>query len=222
MTGLSQARSESPSTATDPRLQPIFIQREQHRWRSADYHRISCLFLIKQHVQYCSYNGGSQLKKNCPKHNRKCNGCNVGWPALSSRSLEHCDLIIYKVILGLLPSYLQQNIFQKGVKNYGLRSQDYYLLSIPKVRTNMCKWAFSYAAPFDWINYILSLCLKELVSLNDFRCILKDLVVESPDCKLFWVNCVCKRMHFVVCVTRCAVYLGQDPVVNEILNLKSF
>ncbi len=25
------------------------------------------------------------------------------------------------------------------------------------------------------------LCLKELVSLNDLRCILKDLVVESPD-----------------------------------------
>ncbi len=27
--------------------------------------------------------------------------------------------------------------------------------------------------------------LKELVSLNDFRCILKDLVLESPDCKCF-------------------------------------
>ncbi len=47
-------------------------------------------------------------------------------------------------------SDLQQNIFQKGVKNYGLLSQDYYLLSIPKVRTNMSKRAFSYAAPFDW------------------------------------------------------------------------
>ncbi len=29
-------------------------------------------------------------------------------------------------------------------------------------------------------------------------------------------------MHFVVCVTKCAAYLGQDPLVNEILNLKSF
>ncbi len=29
------------------------------------------------------------------------------------------------------------------------------------------------------------LCLKELVSLNDFICILKDLVVVSPDCKCF-------------------------------------
>ncbi len=143
-------------------------------------------------MQYCSYYGRSQLKKtsieSCPKHNRKCNGFNVGWvgwPALSSRSLEHCDLFIYKVILGFLPSYLQQNIFQKGVKNYGLRSQDYYLLSIPKVGTNMCKRAFSYAAPFDWNQLQDKLCLKELVSLNDFRCILKDLVVESPDCKCF-------------------------------------
>ncbi len=111
-----------------------------------------------------------------------------GWPALSSRRLKHWYLFIYKVILGLLPSYLQQNIFQKGVKNYGLHSQDYYLLSIPKVCTYMCKQAFSYAAPFDWNQLQDKLCLKELVSLNDCRCILKDLVVESPDCKCFeWI-----------------------------------
>ncbi len=109
----------------------------------------------------------------------------LGWPALSSRRLKHWYLFIYKIILGLLPSYLQKNIFQKGVKNYGLRSQDYYHLSIPKVRTNMGKRAFSYAAPIDWNQLQDKLCLKELVSLNDFRCILKDLVVESPDCKCF-------------------------------------
>ncbi len=73
----------------------------------------------------------------------------VGWLALSSRRRKHWCLFIYKVILGLLPSYLQQNIFQKGIKNYGLRSQDYYLLSIPKVHTNMGKQAFSYATPFE-------------------------------------------------------------------------
>ncbi len=33
--------------------------------------------------------------------------------------------------------------------------------------------------------------------------------------------CVCKLMYFVLCVTKCATYLGQDPLVNEILNLKS-
>ncbi len=82
-------------------------------------------------------------------------------------------------------SYLQQNIFQKGVNNYGLRSQDYYLSSIPKVCTNMGKQAFRCVAPFDWNQLQDKLCLKELVSLNYFRCILKDLVVESPDCKCF-------------------------------------
>ncbi len=34
--------------------------------------------------------------------------------------------------------------------------------------------------------------------------------------------CVCKLMYFVVSVTKCAAYLSQDPLVNEILNLKSF
>ncbi len=107
----------------------------------------------------------------------------VGWSALSYHRLKHWYVFIYKVILGLLPSYLQQNIFQKGVKNYGLRSLD--LLSIPKVRTNMGKRAFSYATSFDWNQLQDKLCLKELVSLNYFRCILKDVVVESSDCKCF-------------------------------------
>ncbi len=31
------------------------------------------------------------------------------------------------------------------------------------------------------------ICLKELVSLNDFRCIL---VVESPDCNVFGELCM--------------------------------
>ncbi len=121
----------------------------------------------------------SKLTHHCLLYSR------VGWPALSSHRLKHWYLFIYKVILGLLPSYLQQNIFQKGVKNYGLRSQDYYLLSIHKVRTNMGKRTFSYAAPFDWNQLQDKLCLKQLVSLNYFRCILKDLVEESPDCKCF-------------------------------------
>ncbi len=47
----------------------------------------------------------------------------------------------------------------------------------------MGKQAFSYAAPFDWNQLQDKLCLKEFVSLNYFRCVLKDLVVESPDCK---------------------------------------
>ncbi len=85
---------------------------------------------------------------------------------------------LYIVILGLRP-YLQQNSFQKGIKNYGLHSQDYYLLSIPKVRTNMGKRAFSYAAPFDRNQLQDKLCLKELVSQNDFKCILKYLVVVT-------------------------------------------
>ncbi len=102
--------------------------------------------------------------------------------------LKHWYLFIYKVILGLLQSYLQQNIFQKCIKNYGLCSQDYYVLSIAKVRTNIGKQAFSYAAPFDWNQLQDKLCLKGLVSLNDFRCILKDIIVESPDCKCFeWI-----------------------------------
>ncbi len=30
-------------------------------------------------------------------------------------------------------------------------------------------------------------------------------------------NIFCTNMYFVLCVTKCAAYLGQDPLVNEIL-----
>ncbi len=153
-----------------------------------DYCDIICMQTPKHRLQALDsvYHGALRFTTNSKALTHHCLlYSRVGWSELSSRRLKHWYLFIYKVILGLLPSYLQQNIFQKGVKNYGLRSKDYYLLSIPKVRINMGKRAFSYAAPFDWNQLQHTLCLKELVSLNDFRCILKDLVVESPDCKCF-------------------------------------
>ncbi len=77
-----------------------------------------------------SWNIKVHLKLKIPTHHYLLYS-RVGWPALSSRRVKHWYLFIYKVVLSLLPSYLQQ----KGIKNYGLRSQDYYLLSIPKVHS---------------------------------------------------------------------------------------
>jgi len=59
----------------------------------------------------------------------------------------HWYLIIYKAILGLLPSYLCCFMQQKIIKNYSLRSQNFYTLSVPFNRTELGKKSFIYAAP---------------------------------------------------------------------------
>ncbi len=62
----------------------------------------------------------------------------------------HCYFIIYKAILGMLPSYLCCLIKQKAVEKYFIRSQNCYTLSVAFVRSELGKKAFMYAAPSDW------------------------------------------------------------------------
>ncbi len=59
----------------------------------------------------------------------------------------HWYLIMYKAILGVFSSYLCCLIKQKAVEKYFLRSQNYYTLSVPFVRSELGKKAFIYAAP---------------------------------------------------------------------------
>ncbi len=48
-------------------------------------------------------------------------------------------IYIYKGILGLRPSYLLTYISVNNIGTYNLRSQDFFLLSVPKVRTELGK-----------------------------------------------------------------------------------
>ncbi len=99
----------------------------------------------------------------------------VGWPSLSMRRLQHWYIFIYKAILGLLPSYLLTYISVNNIGTYNLRSQDLFLLSVPKVRTELGKKAFKYAAPST---------RNKLVSLVAFKRMLTDLDV-LPD--VLWI-----------------------------------
>lgn len=57
---------------------------------------------------------------------------------------------------------------KKAKGHYALRSHDMIGLSIPRVRTDWRKPAFSYAAPTAWNALQADLRLRELVSLNSF------------------------------------------------------
>lgn len=109
----------------------------------------------------------------------------VGWFALSTRRLHHWHILIYKTILGVLPSYLQKYVIRKSTGTYQLRSEDLFLLTVPKVRTELGKRAFSYAAPFTWNQLQNELKLKELVSINSLKSLLNDVEAGSSACTCF-------------------------------------
>lgn len=61
----------------------------------------------------------------------------VGWAALGACRMTHCCTLIFKAILGLLPSFLCSYISQKGDRRRT------YMLSV----LNVCKRDFRYCAP---------------------------------------------------------------------------
>ncbi len=91
----------------------------------------------------------------------------------------HWYLIIYKAILGMLPSYLCCLIKQKIVEKYFLRSQNCYTLSVPFVRSELGKKAFMYAAPTDWNLLQSKLKLQNLLSLDHFKTVIRQMEIDS-------------------------------------------
>ena len=61
----------------------------------------------------------------------------VGWSALTTLRLNHWHILIYKAIIGFLPSYLQAYTVLKSPGNYELRSQDLVLLSTTRARIEL-------------------------------------------------------------------------------------
>lgn len=109
----------------------------------------------------------------------------VGWSSLTTRRLKHWHILIYKAILGALPLYLRMYINRKCTGSYRLRSENFFLLTVPKVRTDLGKRAFSYAAPQAWNLLQTELKLRELVSLNALKATLTDLEAGRCVCKCF-------------------------------------
>lgn len=79
----------------------------------------------------------------------------TNWPSLSVRRHIHWLIFIYKSMLDMLPSYLC-SYMSRNVSSYNLRSGNLYLLSVPTVRTELGKKAFSYAARPLGIHYSLN------------------------------------------------------------------
>ena len=111
----------------------------------------------------------STLTHDCNLYTR------VGWSSLTMRRLKHWHILIYKAIIGALPPYLRMYIHRKCTGSYRLRSENFFLLTVPKVRTELGKRAFSYAAPQAWNLLQTELKLRELVSLNTLKGTLTDL-----------------------------------------------
>ncbi len=114
------------------------------------------------------YHGALRFIKDCKFSTHHCILYNrVAWSSLAVRRKMHWYLLIYKAILGFLPSYLCCLIQQKVVVNYSLRSQSFYNLHVPSARTNLGKTAF---APSDWNSLQMKLWLNQclLVILKHF------------------------------------------------------
>ncbi len=63
----------------------------------------------------------------------------------SMRRLQHWYIFIYKATLGLLPSYLLTYISVNNIGTYNLHSEDLFLQSVPKARTELGKKTLKYA-----------------------------------------------------------------------------
>lgn len=132
------------------------------------------------------YHGALRFITNCKFSTHHCALYNiVSWPSLAVRRKMHWYLLIYKAILGFLPPYLCCMLKQKVAGNYSLRSQFLYNLHVPRVRTNLGKTAFYYAASSDWNSLQMKLMLNHLVPLSNFRQLIYALKDDLMICKCF-------------------------------------
>ena len=109
----------------------------------------------------------------------------VGLSSISIHRLRQLHILIYKAILGFLPTYILSYINQSNAGTYTLRSRDLFLLSVPKVRTELGKKAFRFPAPSAWNMLQTTLKENELVSLNTFKGKLDYLEAETSGCRCF-------------------------------------
>ena len=135
------------------------------------------------------YHGALRFVTGCKALTHRCIlYARVEWPSLAARRLIHWHIFIYKAILGLLPHYLCNYIF-KSQSNYCLRSNEFYLLIMPKVHSEFGKHCFKFAAPAAWNALQKTLKLKELINLETLKTRVREIGAASyRTCSCFGVN----------------------------------
>lgn len=132
-----------------------------------------CYFYVCTGLRWCDiyaldtvYHGVLGFVTNCRALTHRCVlYASAGWPALSVHRLKHWYVLIYKSILGQLPSF---HICKKQVGGYNLGSEELFLFSVPRLRTEIGKMYFKFCAPTAWNNLKSKLKLRKQVSLDDF------------------------------------------------------
>ncbi len=136
-------------------------------------------FVYKISLQFLQFYYNGRFISDCNPTTHHCILYNrVGWSSLLIRREMHWHLIIYKAILGMLPSYLCCLIKQKIVEKYFIRSQNCYTLSVPFVRSELYKSFFTYAAPTDCNLLQSNLKLQNLQSLDHFKTVIRQMKID--------------------------------------------
>jgi len=116
------------------------------------------------------------------------------WLSLYARRYTHWLFHLqYKVLLGLAPTYLSV-LLTKNHSHYGLRLNDVLHLVVPRVKTELGKKAFMFAAPSAWNLLQKSLKMTTFTSYKQFVSMLKNREQEDIgqcNCSYNCINCCC-------------------------------
>ena len=105
----------------------------------------------------------------------------VGWSSLTLRRLQHWYILVYKIILGKLPFYLNQK-FMPLESSHNLRSHRWFQYKVPPIRTQAGKASLFYYGPWSWNDLQAKLKLETLISLNDFKLRVKEVLTAGCIC----------------------------------------
>ena len=134
------------------------------------------------HLLDAVYHGALRFITGCKPITHHCTLYTlVNWSSLSMRRTIHWYIFIYKSIIGLLPPYLTSYL-SRNQSSYSLRSRDIITFSIPSVRTEHGKKAFSFSAPSSWNTLQQSLKLSSFIPLARFKLLLRELESASMVC----------------------------------------
>ena len=103
----------------------------------------------------------------------------VGWPSLTIRRNQHCNIFIYKGLLKLLPNYLN-SLLEPLTGHHHTRSQDFIVLETPTPKSELGKTAFCFYGPNMWNCLQSVLKLKNLISLDCFKILVMNTLNSEP------------------------------------------
>lgn len=76
----------------------------------------------------------------------------------------------------------------ENLRYFHLRLSDLYVLSVPKVRTELGKMAFGDSVTCSWNSLQAKLKLENVITLDKFKKLMKELEAESTgNCLCFWI-----------------------------------